>query len=549
MSKKITLVTALFNIGRDNINEFSRSFDHYLECFSKLLKLDYPMVIYCDAETEEFVRKHRKDSNTKIIRKTLDDLRAMPFYDNIQKIRTDQKWRGQAGWIPNSPQSSLELYNPLVMSKQFFLNDAALFNFFNTKYFAWIDAGLANTVDLNSYFSAKGFDTKLTQEMNKMLYVCFPYDGQVEVHGFTKSAMNEYAGTDTKFVARGGFFGGTKEAINEINGLYYSTCNDTLSAGYMGTEESIFTLLCYRNSDLVNIRMIEMNGLIYKFFEDVKNKTVVKYDGNGKVAIYALTYNLPKQFELWAESFKRAFPDEFSKYKKYVLNNSNDPSVEKEYNKLFKKYDFIEFKYDNIGINDGRQVIAEHFDASDEEFMVFFEDDMLLNDKESLGKPCKSGFCTYTENLFDKCADIIKKESLDYLKLSFSEFFGDNHINWAWYNLPQHKKDEYFEKYEDGTYNKHTRIFYTDTLKNVPYAVGEYHYCNWPIMFTKEGSRKVFLDIQYEHKYEQTWMSQTMMFMREDHIKAGSLLLSPITHNRAYHYDGKKRRENKHYKN
>ncbi len=540
MKKNITLVTALFDIGRDSIDQgFSRKFEHYLECFSKLLKVDYPMVIFCDSNVEEFVWKYRKRDNTRIVRKTNKDLQDFPFYDKIQKIRQSEKWINQSGWIVGSPQASLELYNPLVMSKQFLLNDASIFNFFDTKYFAWIDAGLANTVNLEQYFD-DSLANKLTKHMSKMLYLAFPYDGQVEVHGFEKQAMNRYAGKETEFVCRGGFFGGTRAAINEINNMYYSLLDDTLGSGYMGTEESIFTLLAYRNPTKVNVRMIESNGLVYKFFEDLKTNTIEGV-GDGSIAIYALTYNLPRQFKLWAESFEAAYPKEFKTFKKYVINNSDNPKVYAEYNELFEKHGFQEFKYDNIGINDGRHAVAEHFSKSNEEFMIFFEDDMLLH--KNTNDKSKLGFCTYYNDVFETCTDIIRMEELDYLKLSFDEFYGNNLENWGWHNLPDDKKKILFP---DG--DKRTKIHYLGSHRGVPYSVGEHHYCNWPIMFTKKGNQKIFLETQYAHKYEQTWMSLTSSMQRDGKIKAGCLLGSIINHNRMYHYGKGSRRENKHYK-
>lgn len=537
--KNLTLVTALFDIGRGSIDAgFSRSFDHYLETFGKLLKVDYPMVIFCDEKVEEFVWQHRSHDNTRIVRKTHKDLQKFPFYDKIQKIRTSQKWIDQSGWIVGSPQASLELYNPLVMSKQFFLNDASIFNFFDTKYFAWIDAGLANTVQLDAYFN-DALQNKLTPHMTKMLYLAFPYDGQVEVHGFEKKAMNRYAGKETQYVCRGGFFGGTRSAICEMNELYYSLLDDTLGAGYMGTEESIFTLLAYRNPTKVNVQMIESNGLVYKFFEDLK-RNKIEAPGDGSIAVYSLTYNLPKQFKLWAESFKEAYPNEFSQVAKYVINNSDDPSVQEEYEALFKEYGFTEFKYDNIGINDGRHAVAKHFSESKEEFMIFFEDDMLLHDASN--RKSKLGFCTYYPNIFDTCVDIIRMEALDYLKLSFDEFYGNNLENWGWYNLPLNKREEYFPNGD-----KRTKITHLGSHRGTPYAVGEFHYCNWPVLFTKQGNRKIFLDTEYAHKYEQTWMSLTSTLQKEGKITAGCLLASIINHNRVYHYAKGTRKENKHY--
>jgi hypothetical protein len=46
---KITLVTGLWNIKRDELEEgWSRSFQHYLDKFDQLLKVDNPMIIFGD---------------------------------------------------------------------------------------------------------------------------------------------------------------------------------------------------------------------------------------------------------------------------------------------------------------------------------------------------------------------------------------------------------------------------------------------------------------------------------------------------------------------
>jgi hypothetical protein len=358
--------------------------------------------------------------------------------------------------------------------------------------------------------------------------------------------MDQYAGEMTRWVARGGVFGGSKDAINRINEKYYSVLHDTITSGYMGTEESIFTILTYRHKGMCNVRMIENNGLVYKFFEDIQ-KEPLRDSNKEELAIYTLTFNLPQQFKLFAESFKTAYPQEFASVKKYVVNNSNDPAVDAEYQRLFAEFGFQEFKFDNIGINGARHFCAEHFSTSGHEFMIFFEDDMLLHQTSSTR--CKSGFTTHHPRLFEKAIEIVRSENLDYLKLCFSEFYGDNHDNWAWYNVPADKKDAYFPERSDDVSRLKTKVDYTGTLQGLPFAVGQYHYCNWPVVFTQRGSRKVFLDEVYAHKYEQTWMSLTMGMLHRNELKAGTLLASPINHHRAYHYKPGTRRENEHYKN
>ena len=69
-----------------------------------------------------------------------------PFFNKIQEIRNNAAWRNSAGWLSESPQAALEYYNPMMFSKMFMLNDASIWNPFNTEYFFWLDAGITNTV-------------------------------------------------------------------------------------------------------------------------------------------------------------------------------------------------------------------------------------------------------------------------------------------------------------------------------------------------------------------------------------------------------------------
>jgi hypothetical protein len=340
---------------------------------------------------------------------------------------------------------------------------------------------------------------------------------------------------------RGGFFGGTKEAISNINHLYYTTLRNTLRDGLMGTEESIFTLMSYIRPEMVNLSMINADGLLYKFFEDVRSEPHdAVISGDGSLAIYALTYNLPKRFKLWVDSFKAAYPKEFESSPKYVINNSTDPAVRNSYTKLFTENGFTEMWFNNIGINDGRYQAAKHFDASTHQYMVFFEDDMLLHPPSNAKS--SSGLCTHYGDIFDIAIDIVNCEGLDYLKLSFDELYGDNSENWGWYNLPEDRRLVYFP---DNS--RRTIVSHLGAIRGVPFAVGEFHYCNWPILFTKHGNRKVFLEVEYAAKFEQTWMSMVCTMLRHGNIRAGTLLGSIINHNRRFHYPKQSRKENSHY--
>jgi hypothetical protein len=552
----ITLVTGIWNIGRDELKEgWSRPFQHYLDKFSQLLDVDANMIIFGDEELKDFVFSKRSRENTQFITRPLSWFRDNEFFDMIQKIRTNESWSNQAGWLKESTQSRLENYNPLVMSKVFLLNDAKIMDQFNSEYLFWIDGGLTNTVH-PGYFTHDKVLNKLSKHISKFSFVCFPYDAETEIHGFEYNKLNSIAGDKVTKVARGGFFGGPKDSIGDINGIYYSLLKTTLEEGYMGTEESIFSIMCYKHSDIINYFDIESNGLINKFFEDLKNddlktknesKVVVTNNlDTNKVGLYVITFNSPNQFRTLIKSMTEYDKDYLIKTKKFLLDNSSDLSTTEEYSEICKEFDFEHIKKDNLGICGGRQWIAEHFDTTDLDYYLFFEDDMFFHPNEGV---CRNGFNRYVPNLYTKSLEVIKKENFDFLKLNYSEFYGDNGTQWSWYNVPQSVREQFWPGKNrlpvQGLDPNAPKTAYTSVLshKGLPYAIGEVYYCNWPQLVSRPGNKKMFLDVTWAHPFEQTWMSHMYQLIKKEELYPGLLLLTPTEHDRFEHYDGGLRKE------
>jgi len=554
MNTNLTLVTGIFDLGRNNAGEgFKRPFTHYIVKFTELLKAikDYNVVVYIEEQYKDLVQDIRDTSNTVIRIKEVDEFRTnFPFYEQVSSIRKDPSWYNQAGWLANSAQATMELYNPMVMSKMFLLHDEKIRNPFDTDYFCWIDGGLTNTVH-PGYFSKDRILDKIPKILDKFLFLSFPYPDGGEIHGFERDKLNDLAKTkNVEYVCRGGFFGGPKETLSDINGIYYSWLNSTLNEGYMGTEESIFTLMTYTHPHLFKKHMIESNGLVSKFFEDVKNLkedenisfNISNYTG---VNFYAIGFNSPKQFETLCESYLKQ-PGFIRETKNYLIDNSTDLSTTPEYALLCKKYNFEHIKKDNLGICGGRQFVAEHFDATDSKYYMFFEDDMLLNNEPGI---CKNGFNRKIDNLFYTLIRIMDKEQYDFLKFSFTEFFGDNSAQWAWYNLPQQVRERFYPNYNKlpqiGLDPNSPRTLYRNIkcLDGVSYADGEIYYCNWPQIVSREGNKKMFLSTKWERPYEQTWMSFMFQLSKEKKLSSAILLASPIEHNRFDHYESKLRKE------
>jgi hypothetical protein len=558
----LTLVTGLWDIKRESLTEgWSRSFDHYKEKFLQLLKVENNMIIFGDQELESFVWQHRKKENTQFIIRNQSWFVNNEYYTKIQNIRNNPEWYNQVGWLKDSTQAKLEMYNPLVMSKVFLLNDARILDKFNSEYMFWIDAGLTNTVHLG-YFTHDKVLEKLPKYINKFNFVCFPYETNTEIHGFKIDKMNKYCGVKVNMVSRGGFFGGLKSSIETVNNLYYSLLIDTLNQGLMGTEESIFTILLYLYPELFSYSEIEGNGLMGKFFEDLKNdKVIVKQTkkttldyvksmttlNTDKVGLYVISFNSPKQFETLIKSMLDYDSDFITKTKKFLLDNSTDLSTTPRYLELCEEHNFEHIKKDNLGICGGRQFISDHFNDSDLEVGIFSEDDMFFQNKP--GETCRNGFNRYTPNLYQKCLEILQKENFDMLKLNFSEFFGDNSTCWPWYNTPQDFRQKHWPNNPKLPVQgldpnaPLTEFKNIKSHKGLPYATGEIYYCNWTHFFTKEGNRKMFQETKWDRPYEQTWMSNIYQETIKGKINSGLLLLTPIEHNRFDHYAAELRKE------
>jgi FkbM family methyltransferase len=298
---KLTIVTGLWNIKRDELSEgWSRSYEHYLEKFSQLLEVDCNMIIFGDPELESFVFAKRNIQNTQFITRPQSWFKG-EFYDKIQEIRTNPDWYNLAGWLKDSTQAKLEMYNPLVMSKMFLLHDAVILDKFDSQKLFWLDAGIANTVNMGYFTHDKVLDN-IENLFDRFTFVAFPYEADREIHGFDINAMTDMVGQRVNKVCRGGFFGGSKSMIREMNTLYYDLMKTTLNRGLMGTEESLFSIMTYTNPNNIDYVEIESNGLLYKFFEDVKNNNVeiksfrknspTKSVGSGEVGLYVISYNL-----------------------------------------------------------------------------------------------------------------------------------------------------------------------------------------------------------------------------------------------------------------
>lgn len=564
--KNITIVTGLWDINRQE-----RNFQHYIDNFRLFLDIPQKLYIYIESKYEHIVWEKREKSNTFVKVYELEDVKKLyePHWENTQKIRTSNEWlniTGEGGWLKTSPQATLEYYNPIVQSKMFMLHDASLFNPFNTEYFYWLDAGITNTVPHDHLVNESVLD-KLPDLADTFLFLSYPYETNTEIHGFNKKEMDKLAGANVEYVCRGGLFGGHKEVLHNANATYYALLSQSLQKGYMGTEESLFSIMAYKQPHIYRRYSLDGNGLIVKFTEALKNnqatlesipdiqhslkKAVTNLDTKKlKTNLYILTFNFPEQLKHTINSMKKV-PEWLDRPNKVLIDNSTNKQAMLENKQLASEYGFEHIWLEgNKGINGGRQAAAEHFDNSDADFMFFFEDDMTVNSEVEKSNFCRNGFRKFVPNLYETVHKVMLKENFDFLKLSFTEVYWDNNIQTSWYNVPQQIRTEVWPSYDKlpisgaDSNSPRTKFDKIDNVDGLAYITGEVFYCNWPMIVSKEGNKKMFIDTKWAHPFEQTWMSHMFQETLKGNIKPALLLASPIWHERIAHYTPEERREN-----
>ena len=87
MENKFCLVTSLFNIERERMNgNDGRSWDDYLKWFEKTLELKSSMVVFCEEDLVEFIKKRREivTSTVSVLSSVLQARRSNRQYNFIK---------------------------------------------------------------------------------------------------------------------------------------------------------------------------------------------------------------------------------------------------------------------------------------------------------------------------------------------------------------------------------------------------------------------------------------------------------------------------------
>lgn len=133
---KFVFVTALYDINRKD-----RKFEFYINNLKKLLNFKVPIIIFCNSETHNKLKKIKRNHFTKFI---IKEFRELYFFKNhytqIKEILESKKFVENVKDYGARIETTSAEYNIVNYSKFFFLENAK--ELLHSDYYIWVDAGI-----------------------------------------------------------------------------------------------------------------------------------------------------------------------------------------------------------------------------------------------------------------------------------------------------------------------------------------------------------------------------------------------------------------------
>lgn len=169
MSKEITLVTAFFNIGRENYKAIPRPDSKYMKDFEGWARLRNNLIVYTQPEMKDLILAIRDKFGLKektIIIEIEDIYSIEPeILEKMRRISID-KYFLDFRYLPNAT-SNISEYSYLMLLKSYFVKDAVERKL-TSEQVAWIDFGFNHGGDL--YIDPQEFDFEWNYKFENKIY-------------------------------------------------------------------------------------------------------------------------------------------------------------------------------------------------------------------------------------------------------------------------------------------------------------------------------------------------------------------------------------------
>ena len=238
----ITLVTCLYQIETNRHN-----FSDYLIWVDNLLQINKSIIFYVQPNLSNIIKSKRPqifENKTILIEKNFSSLYSYLHY--LKQFK-------ETYFIDKAvDKHTVDLY--IIWSEKMnFLKESIEYNYFKTKYFFWVDAGLFRHKNMTKYIN----DWPSIQIIKK--------DPRVTLNGIREISQEElnnlmnfdpiaHANFMNSPNVAAGFFGGSTNNILKFINYYYQILDLFYENNiFIGSEQNIYTFVCKLHPEIANI--------------------------------------------------------------------------------------------------------------------------------------------------------------------------------------------------------------------------------------------------------------------------------------------------------
>jgi hypothetical protein len=288
------IVTALYDIGRDNWEKFTQSYGGYIHWMERTLSLDSKMVIYTQARFKDEIEKYRRkyDVNldkTILIIQELEELESYKLYnDKLTNLMSSDVFLKKAHF--DVPEMTKPLYNVIMFNKVFWLKDTVDKRYFDNDMVLWLDAGGLRS-EISTYVNRVWPNLDNVNELDNDKITFFSHNADFDVNDKQFHSLSQIRHIQgTAFLV-------PSHKIEYLTNEVIKTIDESIVGEYIGSDEKIFDIAYVRDKNSyhlikctwreyfdilknppVRLDKTKLKVIVARYNEDVEWVDKIKYD-------------------------------------------------------------------------------------------------------------------------------------------------------------------------------------------------------------------------------------------------------------------------------
>lgn len=249
---KTTLITSLYDIGRNNWEHWNRTQEQYFKYLGNILSLNSNIVVFIDEADLERVTNLRKTYDPelkyiKIITRKFNDMECYKiFFEKTKEVMQSEKFISRIKQ-KDTPEMKFPEYNIVNFNKIFLVNEVIESNPFNSEYFMWIDAGFYHHMFPKEYIGRVFPDKDKVRNLddNRVHFLSLVPEEYIKINSYM----------DPTVTITGSWFAGKADPLKKLKPLVIKVIQEFLDSNAANDDQAIYAGCYMYSPDLFTIEV------------------------------------------------------------------------------------------------------------------------------------------------------------------------------------------------------------------------------------------------------------------------------------------------------